>query len=95
MVSLVEPTRAEAVYRVKEDGTQLKKLVPIESFGSLFKVSPDGKWLVIPKSDSLTWQAMVYPVGGGPATLLCVGCSGGNDFERLRPSGVSWSPDGK
>jgi Tol biopolymer transport system component/DNA-binding winged helix-turn-helix (wHTH) protein len=85
----------KAAYRVKEDGSQLQKLVPLESFGTVFSVSPDGKWLVIPKSDSLTWQAMVYPVGGGPATLLCAGCSGGNDVEGLRPSAVSWSPDGK
>jgi dipeptidyl aminopeptidase/acylaminoacyl peptidase len=86
----------KAVYRVKEDGTELQKLISVESFGALFSVSPDGKWLVIPKeADSLTWQAMVYPLGGGPPTLLCVGCSGGNDVERLGPSGVSWSPDGK
>jgi len=85
----------KAVYRVKEDGTELQKLARIESFGDLFSVSPDGKWMVIPESGSLSWQAMVYPVGGGAPRLLCVGCSGGNDVERLRPSGVSWSPDGK
>jgi hypothetical protein len=34
----------KAVYRVKEDGTELQKLVPIESFGNLLSISLDGKW---------------------------------------------------
>jgi Tol biopolymer transport system component/DNA-binding winged helix-turn-helix (wHTH) protein len=88
--------REKAVYRVKEDASELQKLVRIESHGALFSVSPDGKWLVIPDStDAQMWQAMVYPVGGGPSRLLCIGCSASNDVERVRPSGVSWSPDGK
>jgi Tol biopolymer transport system component len=88
--------REKAVYRVKEDGSDLQKLMRIESPSPLFSISPDGKWLIIPEStDSQRWQAMVYPVGGGTSRLLCVGCSASNDVERVRPSGVSWSPDGK
>jgi dipeptidyl aminopeptidase/acylaminoacyl peptidase len=85
------------VYRVKEDGSELRKVVRIDSASSLFSASPDGKWVVIPgSSDDLTaWPAMVYPVDGGSPTLLCVQCAGGNDVERVVPPGVSWSPDGK
>lgn len=38
---------------------------------------------------------MLYPIGGGSPTLLCLTCLGGNDVERVGPPGVNWSPDGK
>jgi Tol biopolymer transport system component len=61
------------VYRVKEDGSELQKVVRNDSGASLFSVSPDGKWVAIPGStDEMAWPAMVYPVGGGSPTLLCV-----------------------
>jgi Tol biopolymer transport system component len=91
-----EENGAKLIYRVKEDGSELQKVVRIDSPSSLFSASPDGKWVVIPGSSNETaWPAMLHPVGGGSPTLLCVTCAGGNDVERLGPPGVSWSPDGK
>ena len=88
---------ATFVYRVKEDGSELRKVVRIDSAAPLlFSASPDGKWVVIPDStDKMAWPAMVYPMGGGSPRLLCVPCASGNDVERTGPPGVSWSPDGK
>jgi DNA-binding winged helix-turn-helix (wHTH) protein/Tol biopolymer transport system component len=87
------------VYRVKEDGSELQKVVSIRNTVSSPSVSPDGRWLVIqPASDStdiMDRSAMLYPVGGGPPRLLCAPCTNGNDVERTQPPGVSWSPDGK
>src|SRR5262249_44502904 len=84
------------VYRVKEDGTELHKVVRVDSGASLFSVSPDGKFVVVPGlSEGMSFPAMVYLVGGGSPTLLCVACTTGNEVERSVPSGVSWSPDGK
>lgn len=86
----------KVVYRIKEDGSELQKVVRIESSAPLFSVSPDGKWIAIPDStDLMTWPAMVYPVDGGSSRRLCVPCDGSSDVERPRPHGVSWSPDGK
>jgi eukaryotic-like serine/threonine-protein kinase len=83
-------------YRVKEDGSELQKIVRIDSAASVFSASPDGTWVVIPgSSDEMTWPALVYPVNGGLPKILCVPCANGNDVERTGPPGVSWSPDGK
>jgi Tol biopolymer transport system component/DNA-binding winged helix-turn-helix (wHTH) protein len=91
-----EEKGAKFVFRVKEDGSELRKVVRIDSAPALFSASPDGKWVVIPAStDEIAWSAMLYPVGGGSAIQLCVTCIGGNDVERVGPPGVSWSPDGK
>ena len=88
---------AKFVYRVKEDGSELQKVVGIDSPAPLFSASPDGKWVAIPggSTDEMSWPAMVYPVGGGSPRLLCVSCASGNDVERVGPPGASWSPDGK
>jgi eukaryotic-like serine/threonine-protein kinase len=85
------------IYRVKEDSSELKKVMRIESPGGfLFSVSPDGKWVAGQGStEEMTFPAMVYPVGGGSPTLMCEACPGGNEVERPGPPGVSWSPDAK
>jgi serine/threonine protein kinase len=84
------------VYRVKEDGTELQKVLRNDSPVSFLAASPDGKWLVIPGvNEEMLWPAMVHPAGGGPARVLCIGCTGGNNVERIGPPAVSWSPDGK
>jgi Tol biopolymer transport system component/DNA-binding winged helix-turn-helix (wHTH) protein len=91
-----EENGARFAYRVKEDGSELQKIVRIDAPTSLFSASPDGKWIVIPGStDEMTWPAMVYPVGGGSPKLLCVLCDSSNDVERTGSPAVSWSPDGK
>src|SRR5262249_2185178 len=87
------------VYRVKEDGSELQKVVRIRNPLSLSSAAPDGKWLVIqPGSDStdlMDRSAMLYPVAGGPPRVICVPCTNRNEVERPGASGVSWSPDGK
>ena len=84
------------VFRVKEDGSELQKVVPIDSGLTMFNASPDGKSVVIPgRTDKREWSAMVYPVTDGSPTPLCVPCVSGNDVERTGPPGVSWSPDAK
>lgn len=96
LVFMGEEKGIKFVYRIKEDGSELQKVVRIDSPASLFSASPDGKWVVIPGStDKMAWPAMVYPVSGGSPKLMCVLCASGNDVERTRPPGVSWSPDGK
>jgi Tol biopolymer transport system component/DNA-binding winged helix-turn-helix (wHTH) protein len=91
-----EQKGAKFIFRVKEDGSELQKVVRIDSAPGLFGASPDGKWVAIPgSSDEIGWPAMLYPIGGGSPTLLCLTCLGGNDVERVGPPGVSWSPDGK
>lgn len=84
------------VYRSKEDGSSLEEIVRVQSSGSQFSVSADGNWIAIPDStDPLAWPAMLYPVRGGSPALVCAPCTGGNDVERVRPPGLSWSPSGK
>jgi Tol biopolymer transport system component len=84
------------VYRIRQDGSELQKVVRIDSASLLFSASPDGKWVVIPGSNDLTeFPAMVYPVDGGAPALLCAACVSGNDVERAVSPAVSWSADGK
>jgi DNA-binding winged helix-turn-helix (wHTH) protein/Tol biopolymer transport system component len=93
---LGEEKGTKFVYRVKEDGSELKKIVSINAPSLLLSASPDGTWIVIPGStNDMVWPAMVYPINGGSPKLLCLPCASGNDVERTGPPGVSWSPDGK
>ena len=86
----------KTAYRVREDGSELKKILQIDSPAALFSGSPDGRWLAIPGSpNKMTWPAMVYPVSGGAARLLCGVCASGNGVERVVPPAVSWSVGGK
>jgi Tol biopolymer transport system component len=93
---------AKFVFRVREDGTDLQKIVRT-SDGFALSVSPDGKRVVVktnPIAD-LVGTMMVYPVDGGSPALLCENCGAGdNVVRRLEragppPSVVSWSRDGK
>jgi Tol biopolymer transport system component len=83
------------IYRVKEDGSELRKLLRPGTTG--FSASPDGKWVVtIPASTGeMATTTMVYPLDGGPPRLMCAPCTGDNPAMRDGPPGVSWSPDGK
>jgi Tol biopolymer transport system component len=84
------------VFRVREDGSDLQKILRFDSPSTLFNVSPDGKWVAIPgSSDVMATPAMVYPLTGGSPTLLCGPCASGNDVERALPPAVSWSPDAR
>jgi eukaryotic-like serine/threonine-protein kinase len=82
------------VYRVKEDGSDLKKAISTAVY-FLYGVSPDGKYIAawVPGSTEETGNAvLVYPVDGGAPTMICGTC-GYRDSEL--PQSVNWSPDGK
>jgi serine/threonine protein kinase len=85
-----------SIYRVKEDGTGLQKVMPVSNLES---VSPNGKWLAayVPGStEDMSNAIMVYPVGGGSPKLICKACGASPSFERGPwPPAVSWSHDGK
>jgi hypothetical protein len=79
------------VYRVKDDGSDLQKvittpLIPVA-------VSPDGRWIAV--GDPTSWGALVvYPAGGGPPRRLCDLCAPpwGTEPPQFY---VGWSHDGK
>ena len=80
------------IYRVKEDGGELKKVISTPVY-FLYGVSPDGKYLaawVTGSTEETANAVWVYPVDGGSPTMIC-GVCGGRDTEF--PQIVSWSPD--
>ena len=83
-----------AVYRVKEDGSDLRKAIPQPTYFQN-AVSPDGKYIAVsvPASTQETGSGatVVYPLDGGSPTTVCI-C--GNRAPDA-PQPVSWSPDGK
>jgi Tol biopolymer transport system component len=86
-------TGPKFIYRVREDGSELQKIVDTSS---AFSVSPDGKWVVTQGSGDMAMAIMVNPVDGGSPTLICGTCVGGPQMvERSGAPCVSWSPDGK
>ena len=94
LLFVAEDNGAKFVYRIKQDGSDLHKVIPTAVL-SLFGVSPDGKWIAVWVTGSTleTHNAvMVYPVGGGTPALLCGTCAAGDLFF---PPLVSWAPDGK
>jgi Tol biopolymer transport system component len=79
------------LYRIKEDGSELQKVVtrPLNPLA----VSPDGLWIVA--QDSAAWGAlMVYPVGAGAPQRLCDLCAPPWGTEPT-PFIMGWSPDGQ
>jgi len=97
-----EEDGARVIYRVKEDGDELKKIVRTSNDSTL-AVSPDGTWVVAVSDpiDEMVAGVMLHPVGGGSPILVCRGCAAGDSvvrrLERIgpQPSALSWSPDGK
>lgn len=88
--SLEEP--GGAIYRIKEDGSELQKIISTPALLP-FAVSPDGRW--IPVMDPMAWGAlMVYPAGSGSPIKLCDLCSPPQGTDPI-PSPLSWSPDRK
>jgi eukaryotic-like serine/threonine-protein kinase len=60
------------VYRVKEDGSELQKVITTPLFP--LAVSPDGQWITV--GDPTAWGALiVYPAGGGSPRRLCDLCA--------------------
>jgi hypothetical protein len=80
------------IYRAKEDGSQVEKLIPTPALLP-FSVSPDGRWVVV--MDPSAWGALVvYPAGGGRPRKFCTACSPPQGIDPM-PSPMSWSPDGR
>ncbi len=79
------------IYRIKEDGSELQKMIPTVLLP--FGVSADGRW--VPVADPKAWGAlMVYPAGGGSPIRICDGCSPPPGPDPMPPP-LSWTPDGR
>lgn len=90
VIFAVKEGRTNAIYRVKGDGGQLRRIVPSSN---IFSVSPDGQWVT-------AWAppngAMAHPVGGGAPVLICTTCVFDGTFESSPwPPPVSWSRSGE
>lgn len=84
-----------SIYRVRQDGTDLRKAIdgPIH-FGP-YSVSPDGNHVaawVQGSSEETARSVVLFPLNGGAPTTICGTCAG-RDSEFPPP--VNWSPDGK
>jgi dipeptidyl aminopeptidase/acylaminoacyl peptidase len=78
-------------YRIKEDGSALKKVVtkPLMPLG----VSPDGQWIAV--QDPTAFGALiVYPADGGSPTRLCDSCAPPWGVDTI-PFYAGWTADGK
>ena len=90
-----EERGADYVFRMKEDGTELQKVIP-DRVGHLISLSPDGRWIIAatatgePKNPQIV---VGYPVGGGPSRVLCRVCAIGN--LEIDPPIIGWSFDQK
>jgi Tol biopolymer transport system component len=80
------------IYRIKEDGTDLQKMIPTPMLIP-YGVSADGRW--VPVMDPKAWGALlVYPAGRGSPTLICESCSRPQGTEPM-PAPLGWTPDGR
>jgi serine/threonine protein kinase/Tol biopolymer transport system component len=80
------------IYRIKEDGSGLQKMIATPMLIPL-AVSPDGRWVAV--MDPAAWGAlMVYPAGSGPPIRVCDGCSPPQGTDPMPPP-LSWTPDGR
>ena len=80
------------LYRVKDDGTELQKMLPTPNLAP-FAVSPDGRWISAEAANQYG-DSMIYPAGGGAPTLICRGCSEPQGIDIVPPR-FSWTPDGR
>jgi serine/threonine protein kinase len=79
------------LYHVNDDGSGLQKALP-DPIGYLYDVSPDAKQMPVISSD----EVRVYPIDGGPPTVVCTACAGaGGENRGITPPIVSWSRDGR
>jgi eukaryotic-like serine/threonine-protein kinase len=83
-----------AVYRVNQDGTNLRKAIPDPAL-YLSDVSPDGKYIAVSvpalAEETGSGATAVYPLDGGSPVPVCI-C--GNRAPDA-PQPVAWSRDGK
>jgi dipeptidyl aminopeptidase/acylaminoacyl peptidase len=79
------------VYRVKETGGEVQKVIPSPS--SPLAVSPDGRWIAV--DDPSAWGAlMVYPVDGGAPLRMCDRCAPPWGTDTM-PFYIGWTPDSR
>ena len=80
------------IFRIKEDGSELQKMLPTP-FLVAQGVSPDGQW--VPAQDSSAWGALVlHAAGGGSRKRVCENCSKPQGTDPIPPT-LKWTPDGK
>jgi dipeptidyl aminopeptidase/acylaminoacyl peptidase len=80
------------VYRIKEDGSDLQKMIPTAPLLP-FAVSPDGRW--VPVMDPQAFGALlVYEAQSGSPMRLCDSCSPPQGTDPMPPP-LSWAPDGR
>lgn len=80
-----------SVYRVKEDGTQLQKVVAAPLIP--LAASPDGRWIAV--QDPTAWGALVaHPLDGGAAVRLCDLCAPPWGVDTI-PFFFDWTADGR
>jgi serine/threonine protein kinase/Tol biopolymer transport system component len=90
---LEQPQPEGFIYRIKEDGGDLQKIVEKVAPLLPFAVSPDGRW--VPVMDPQAWGALiVYPAGSGSPVRLCDRCSPPQGTNPMPPP-LSWTPDGR
>jgi Tol biopolymer transport system component len=83
------------IYRVREDGTNVRKAIADSVHYGPYAVSPDGSHVVAWMQGSTEETAnsvVVFPLDGSAPTRVCGTCAG-RDSEFPQP--VSWSADGK
>jgi hypothetical protein len=91
-----EERQLQFIYRVREDGSGLQKVLRADGPHGPFGASPDGKWIgASGMTAGKDFAFMLYPVAGGPRMLVCGACRDGNAVERLDPPALTWSADGK
>jgi Tol biopolymer transport system component len=80
------------IYRIKDDGSELQKMIPTSGLIP-FAVSPAGRWVAA--QDSRAWGALfVFPAAGDTPTLICGNCSPPQGPDPIPPY-MSWTPDGR
>ena len=80
------------VYRIKEDGTNLEKMVGTSNILP-FSVSPDGRMVIA--QDSRAWGSLkAYTQGNSDPVVICESCSPPQGTDA-NPPDMIWTPNGK
>ncbi len=82
--------KAIFIYRIKEDGSELQRIIPTPMLIP-FAVSPDGRW-VSAQTPNQYGDSTVYPAGGGSPTRICGDCSQPQGTDLIPPP-LTWTPD--
>jgi hypothetical protein len=80
------------IYRIKDDGTELQKMIPTPMLIP-FGISPDGRW-VSAQTPNQYGDSLIYTAGSDSPTRICGDCSQPQGTDIIPPP-ISWAPDGK